>query len=173
MIVKAIILVVGMFLVIMTRKVESDFRESTFIGFSIFAVFLVLLVVIIILLIIPINSVAYLLLISFGVWGVVNATLFTIFLPKIIDIFARPNLTWAEYRKQRARQINSQGSYHGSGADSSTGELVERLSTMKLLDKKQGLVSLQAQEIDLASQLEEVKVAIKAFKASIKDHEKK
>lgn len=65
---KGVLLLIGVALSLVTRKVDSDFRESKYIAFSIYSVFFTMVVVLIVLFVVGLNVLVRFVLTCLGIW---------------------------------------------------------------------------------------------------------
>lgn len=143
---KGVLLVIGIFLSIVTRNVDSDFRESKYIGFSIYAVFFTMLIVLIVLFVVGLNPVVRFVLTCLGVWIVTVSVYLLLYIPKLVAIVREPDNLWRGYFARRAQEITNNfgrsrpvsgfgGSYVSSFGDSSS-DMQEAVSDMNRQQKK-------------------------------------
>lgn len=156
---KGLLMLWGMYLVVKTRNIDSDFRESTFIGWVIFAVFFTCAVIVTICLILKTNAVGVFVLIVIGFWIVCAAVIGAIFIPKVIEIWSNPDLVWATYFQRRAEAMRQGGgSVFSKNASVSHDSIHERMEGMSL----NGLRLL----------LEEYEMRLTSLKSSVTEVEK-
>lgn len=178
LVVKALLLVWGMYLVYLTRQIDSDFRESTFIGFIIYSVSITLVVIIAVAFIISSDYTIVFFLTSVAIWIVPLATVLGLFVPKIVDIVQQPDLLWENYFKRRATNISNRnrGSTLGVSQDtnssfqstySSGASLKKDLKKMKKKDKERLLAETKEKEKSLATELESTKKDIVLINAAL------
>lgn len=143
---KGVVLLMGIYLSFVTRNVDSDFRESKYIAFSIYSVFLTMLIVLIVLFIVGLNPLVRFILTCLGIWIVTASVYLLLYVPKLMAIAKEPDNMWRGYFARRAQEITDKfgksrpvsgfgGSYVSSFGDSSS-DMQETVSKMNRQQKK-------------------------------------
>jgi len=173
---KGVLMLWGMYLVIKTRNIDSDFRESTFIGWVIYAVFFTVAVIVTICLLLKTNVVGVFVLIIIGFWIVTLSVLGAIFVPKMIEIYTHPHLVWAIYFQKRAENMKmGTGSVFTKGHSLSNDSIHEKMDGMTITGLETLLEECEMREKALKQSLSEIAKDISTVKAKIakKDKETK
>lgn len=154
---KGLLMLWGMYLVVKTRNIDSDFRESTFIGWVIFAVFFTCAVVVTICLILKTTVIAVFVLIHIGFWLVACAVIGAIFFPKIIEILSHPGLIWSVYFQRRAENLrNGTGSVFAKNTSVSHDSIHDRMDGMSVAGLHSLLEEYELRQKSLQSSLKQV-----------------
>lgn len=165
---KGLLMLWGMYLVIKTRNIDSDFRESTFIGWVIFAVFFTCAVVVTICLILKSNLIAVFVLVHIGFWLVTCAVIGAIFLPKVIEIISHPGLVWSVYFQRRAENMrNGTGSVFNKNTSVSHDSIHDRMDGMSLTALQSLLEEYELREKSLNQSVRQVQKDLTAIRAKI------
>lgn len=165
---KALLMVWGMYLVIKTRNIDSDFRESTFIGWVIYAVFFTCAVIVTICLILKTNIVGVFVLIIIGFWIVSCAVIGAIFIPKLIEIISHPDLVWSVYFQRRAENIRQGGgSVFTKTASVAHDSIQDRMEGMSLTGLQALLEEFEMRHTSLKSSLADLEKDLSVIRAKI------
>lgn len=165
---KGLLMLWGMYLVIKTRNIDSDFRESTFIGWVIFAVFFTVAVIVVICLILKTTMVAVFVLIHIGFWIVSFAVIGAIFIPKIIEIISHPGLVWSVYFQRRAENLrNGTGSVFAKNTSVSQDSIHDRMDGMSVPGLHSLLEEYELRQKSLQSSLKQVDKDLVSIRAKI------
>jgi 5'-nucleotidase len=165
---KGLLMLWGMYLVIKTRNIDSDFRESTFIGWVIFAVFFTCAVIVTICLILRTNVVGVFVLVCIGFWIVSASVIGAIFVPKLIEIFSHPDLVWATYFQKRAENLRQgTGSVFTKHQSIAHDSIQDRMDGMSLVGLQSLLEEYEMRETSLKSSIAEIGKDLTAIRAKI------
>lgn len=165
---KGLLMLWGMYLVVKTRNIDSDFRESTFIGWVIFAVFFTCAVIVTICLILKTNVVGVFVLICIGFWIVSLSVIGAIFVPKIIEIFSHPDLVWSVYFQRRAENMRQgTGSVFTKHQSISHDSVHDRMDGMSLIGLQALLEEYEMRETSLKSSMADLAKDLTAIRAKI------
>jgi 5'-nucleotidase/UDP-sugar diphosphatase len=165
---KGLLMLWGMYLVVKTRNIDSDFRESTFIGWVIYAVFFTMAVIVTICLILRTNVVGVFVLICIGFWIVAFSVLGAVFIPKIIEIFSHPDLVWATYFQKRAENLRQgTGSVFAKNQSVAHDSIQDRMDGMSLVGLQSLLEEYEMRETSLKSSVTEIGKDLTAIRTKI------
>lgn len=170
---KGLLMVWGMYLVIKTRNIDSDFRESTFIGYIIYAVFFTIAIVFTVCLVMKTNPVATFAIMIVGFWMVNGTVIGALFVPKIIQIWTNPGLLWADYFQRRAevmRQAQSGKSVFNVSVSVSVHDeerIQDRMRGLNLEALNQLLGELEDRRSELSLSLDSTTKDIREVRARI------
>lgn len=165
---KGLLMLWGMYLVVKTRNIDSDFRESTFIGWVIFAVFFTCAVIVTICLILKSNLIAVFVLIHIGFWIVTCAVIGAIFIPKIIEIIAHPGLIWSVYFQRRAENLrNGTGSVFAKNTSVSHDSIHDRMDGMSVTALHSLLEEYELRQKSLQSSVRQLEKDLAAIRSKI------